>query len=104
MIYLLLDEEKTKEQKEREDQLIKELIELINEREWLDQRLTNTTQLVCGRGPFVGVAIINAVFRQSTEETNKTEIESTKRRSSLSKKLSLERGRGSVNNKECVIS
>ena len=103
MIYLLLDEEKTKEQKQREDQLIKELIELINEREWLDQRLTNTTQLVCGRGPFVGVAIINAIFRQSTE-TNKTGIESTKRRSSLSKKLSLERGRGSVNNKECVIS
>jgi hypothetical protein len=38
------EENKTTEQKQREEQLIQELLQLVNEREWLDQRLTNTTK------------------------------------------------------------
>lgn len=42
--YYILEDQKTKEQREREEHLIQELLVLVNEREWLDQRLTNTTQ------------------------------------------------------------
>ena len=45
-ILLIAEGPKTEEQKLREQQLIQELLELVNEREWLDQRLTNTTQYV----------------------------------------------------------
>ena len=45
-IIIIAEGPKTEEQKLREQQLIQELLELVNEREWLDQRLTNTTQYV----------------------------------------------------------
>ncbi len=41
-----LEDQKTDQQKLREQQLLKELLELMDEREWLDQRLTNTTKYV----------------------------------------------------------
>ena len=39
-----IEDQKTKAQLKREQELLDELVLLVNEREWLDQRLTNTTQ------------------------------------------------------------
>ena len=39
-----VEDQKTEAQRKREQELLDELVVLVNEREWLDQRLTNTTQ------------------------------------------------------------
>ena len=42
-VFAHIDDEKTENQRTREQQLIRELLEVVDERERLDQRLTTTT-------------------------------------------------------------
>lgn len=78
---------KTEEQKLREQQLIQELLELVNEREWLDQRLTNTTH--------------SSVTDSSL---NSHDVSGQDGQQSLSFSASSKVARDRIGSKDCVIS
>ena len=48
-----VEDQKTEQQKVREQQLLKELLEVMDERERLDQRLTRTTRCVGWADPLI---------------------------------------------------